>query len=91
MLFEGVDDLLGDDLAHRRLLEHVGRGVGEPRELANVRQLHTDTIARFVSIRPRRMSAQVLRPSRPDRPPPSSPTGRSYAAARTRRVSGVRP
>ena len=30
LLLDGVDDLLGDDLAHRRLLEHVGGDVGEP-------------------------------------------------------------
>ena len=45
-----------------------------PCELANVRQLHTDTMVRFVSTTPTRTSADVLRPSRPERPPPSSPT-----------------
>ena len=48
----------------------------KPCELANVRQLHTDTMARFVSTTPATTSASVPRPS-PLRRPPSTSTARS--------------
>ena len=84
LLLEGADDLVGDSSRTAGSLSMSVVVSANPCELANVRQLHTDTIVRLVSTRPTRMSANVLRPSPPKRPRLSSPTMRIVGRRVTR-------